>query len=106
MKVATTLTAAMLALAISAHSAAAQRASGGGGGGGGGTIGCDPGLPTANTSATQCRSFFKEALYGPTANPYAAPWHGYASAPVVQDRPVVRKKRSPRKSGAARDTRY
>ena len=104
MRIATTLTAAMLALAISAHSAAAQRASGGGGGGG--TIGCDPGLPTANTSATQCRSFFKEDLYGPAANPYAAPWHGYASAPVVQDRPVVRKKRSPRKSGAARGTGY
>jgi len=103
MRIATILTAAMLALAISAHPAAAQSASGGGGGG---TIGCDPGLPTANTSATQCRSFFKEDLYGPAANPYAAPWHGYASAPVVQDRPVVRKKRSPRKSGAARDTRY
>ena len=80
MRIAMTLTAAMLALAASAHSASAQRA-------GGGTIGCDPGLPLATTSATQCRLFFKEALYGPAANPYAAPWgYGYEVAPVVRQR--------------------
>ena len=79
MRIAMALTAAMLALAASAHSASAQRASGGGG-----TIGCDPGLPTALTSATQCRTFFKEELYGPCANPYAAPWQSCAARPVVR----------------------
>lgn len=98
MRIATTLTAAMLALAASAHSASAQRSSGGG------TIGCDPGAPTFGVQATNCRIFFQESLYGPAANPYAAPWGpGYAAAPVVRHRTVVRrnKARSTSKSGAS-----
>ena len=85
MRIAMTLAAAMLALATSAPSASAQISSGGG------TIGCDPGLPTHQVSATNCRIFFQESLYGPAANPYAAPWgaHGYAAAPVVRHRTVV-----------------
>ena len=101
MRIAMTLTAAMLALAASAHSASAQRSSGGG------TIGCDPGAPTFGVQATNCRIFFQESLYGPAANPYAAPWGpGYAAAPVVQHRTVVRrnKARSTGKSGASDGT--
>jgi hypothetical protein len=95
MRIALTLAAAMLALATSTHSASAQRSSGG-------TIGCDPGLPTHQVSATSCRIFFQESLYGPAANPYNAPW-GYAAAPVVRHRTVVRrdKARSTRKSGVS-----
>jgi hypothetical protein len=79
------LAAAVLALASSAPSASAQRS-------GGGTIGCDPGLPTHQVSATSCRIFFQESLYGPAANPYAAPWGpGYAVRPVVRQRTVVRR---------------
>jgi hypothetical protein len=78
MRSAITLTTAMLALAISAHSASAQRT------GGGGTIGCDPSLPSFQVSATNCRIFHKEALYGPAANPYAEGW--------VPERVIVRKK--------------
>jgi len=62
MRIAMTLTGAMLALGISAHSASAQRA-------GGGTVGCDPGVPSFQVTATNCRIFFKEDLYGPAANP-------------------------------------
>ena len=97
MRIALTLAAAMLALATSAHSASAQRS-------GGGTIGCDPGLPTFAVQATSCRIFFQESLYGPAANPYAAPWApGYAAAPVVRHRTVVHrhKARSTRKSGVS-----
>lgn len=85
MKTATTLTAAALALVLSAPSAFAQRT-------GGGTIGCDPGLPTHQVSATQCRLFHKEALYGPSANPYAAYW----DQPVVVHRKVVKPKKTTR----------
>jgi len=92
MRIAMTLTVAAFALAISAHSASAQRT-------GGGTIGCDPGLPTAMTSATQCRTFFKEELYGPCANPYAASWQSCASAPVVRQKTY--KKRSKHKSSTS-----
>jgi hypothetical protein len=94
MRIAMTLAAAMLALASSAPSASAQRS-------GGGTIGCDPGLPTHQVSATSCRIFFQESLYGPAANPYVAFWGpGYAAAPVVRQRTVIRrdKARSARKS--------
>ncbi len=97
MRIALTLAAAMLALATSAHSASAQRS-------GGGTIGCDPGLPTFAVQASSCRIFFQESLYGPAANPYAAPWApGYAAAPVVRHRTVVHphKARSTRKSGVS-----
>ena len=97
MRIAMTLAAAMLALATSAPSASAQRS-------GGGTIGCDPGLPTQAVQATSCRIFHQEALYGPAANPYAAPWgSGYAAAPVARHRTVVRrdKARSTRKSGVS-----
>ena len=73
MKNVMTLAAAALALAVSTHSASAQRSSGG-------TIGCDPGLPSHQVSATQCRLFHKEALYGPSANPYAAAWDHPAPA--------------------------
>src|SRR5262245_36861214 len=83
MKCTMTLTAALLALAASAHSASAQRSSGG-------TIGCDPGLPSHQVSATQCRLFHKEALYGPSANPYAAAWD--QPAPVVRKKVVKTKK--------------
>ena len=100
MRIAMALTAAMLALAASAHSASAQRASGGGG-----TIGCDPGLPTALTSATQCRTFFKEELYGPCANPYAAPWQDCAAAPVrPRTTTTVNKKRNSSKSTSRKST--
>jgi hypothetical protein len=98
MRIAMTFAAAMLALATSAYSAAAQRASGGG------TIGCDPGAPSFGVQATNCRIFFQESLYGPAANPYAAPWgSGYAAAPVVRRRTVVHrhKTRSTRKSGVS-----
>jgi hypothetical protein len=78
MKSAMTLTTAMLALAISANSASAQRSSGGG------TIGCDPSLPSFQVTATNCRLFHKEVLYGPAANPYAEGW--------VPERVIVRKK--------------
>ena len=61
MRIALTLSAAMLALATSAPSASAQRS-------GGGTIGCDPGLPTFAVQASSCRIFFQESLYGPAAN--------------------------------------
>ena len=97
MRIALTLAAAMLALATSAPSASAQRS-------GGGTIGCDPGLPTFAVQASSCRIFFQESLYGPAANPYAAPWApGYAAAPVVRHRTVVHphKARSTRKSGVS-----
>jgi hypothetical protein len=97
MRIAMTFAAAMLALATSAPPASAQRS-------GGGTIGCDPGLPTFAVQATSCRIFFQEALYGPAANPYAAPWGpGYAAAPVVRHRTVVHrhKARSTRKSGVS-----
>jgi hypothetical protein len=87
MRIAMTLTAAVFVLAISAHSASAQRESGGGG-----TIGCDPGLPLATTSATQCRLFFKEELYGPCANPYAASWQSCAAAPVVRQHRTYKKR--------------
>jgi hypothetical protein len=100
MRIAMTLTAAVLALAASANVAAAQRESGGGG-----TIGCDPGLPTALTSATQCRTFFKEELYGPCANPYAAPWQDCAAAPVVR-RHKATKHRSNRKSTTSGGSAY
>jgi len=91
MRIALTLSAAMIALATSAHSASAQRS-------GGGTIGCDPGLPTFAVQATSCRIFFQESLYGPAANPYAAPWApGYAAAPVVRRH----KARGTRKSGVS-----
>jgi len=91
------LTVVTLALASSVHSASAQRS-------GGGTIGCDPSVPTFAVQATNCRLFHKEALYGPAANPYAAPWgYGYAAAPVVQNRTVLRrnKARSTTKSGVS-----
>jgi hypothetical protein len=94
MRIALTLAAATLALATSAPSASAQRS-------GGGTIGCDPGLPSFQVSATNCRIFFQESLYGPAANPYAAPWgSGYAAAPIVRHRTVVHRQkiRSTRKS--------
>jgi hypothetical protein len=94
MRIAMTLAAAMLALATSVPSASAQRS-------GGGTIGCDPGAPTFGVQATNCRIFFQESLYGPAANPYAAPWGpGYAAAPIVRHRTVVhrQKARSHRKS--------
>ena len=97
MRIAMTLAAAMLALATSTHSASAQISSGG-------TIGCDPGLPTHQVSATNCRIFFQESLYGPAANPYAAPWGpGYGAAPVVRHRTSVHrtKARSTRKSGVS-----
>jgi hypothetical protein len=97
-----TLAAAMLALATSAPSASAQFS-----GGGGGTIGCDPGAPTFGVQATNCRIFFQESLYGPAANPYAAPWGpGYAAAPVVRHRTVVHrhKTRSTRKSVVSEGT--
>ena len=86
MRHAITLTAALLALAVSAHSASAQRS-----GGGGGTIGCDPSNPTnGSVKATDCRIFHKEALYGPSANPYAAGWDH--PAPVVRRKVVKTKK--------------
>jgi hypothetical protein len=100
MRIAMTLTAAMLTLATSIHSASAQRS-------GGGTIGCDPSLPTFQVSATNCRIFFQESLYGPSANPYAAPWgNGYAAAPVVRHRTTVHrhKARSHRKSSVSDGT--
>jgi len=77
MRLALTLTAAAVSLAASTLSASAFI-------GGGGPVGCDPGLPMATTSATQCRTFFKEELYGPCANPYAAPWQSCAARPVVR----------------------
>ena len=95
MKYTMTLTAALLALAASAHSASAQRSSGGGG-----TIGCDPGLPSHQVSATQCRLFHKEVLYGPSANPYAAAWD--RPAPVVRKKVAKPKKvRSTSKSSGS-----
>jgi hypothetical protein len=100
MRIALTLTVAMLALATLTHSASAQRS-------GGGTIGCDPGVPEFQVTATNCRIFFKESLYGPAANPYAAPWgYGYAAAPVVRHRTDVHrhKARSTRKSGVSDGT--
>ena len=98
MRIAMTLAAAMLALATSAPSASAQRSNGGG------TIGCDPGAPTFGVQATNCRIFFQESLYGPAANPYVASWGpGYAAAPVVRERTIVRrhKARSYRKSSVS-----
>jgi hypothetical protein len=103
MRIAMALTAAVFALATSTHLASAQIS-----GGGGGTIGCDPGAPTFGVQATNCRIFFQESLYGPAANPYAAPWGpGYAAAPVVRHRTVIRrdKARSVRKSGVSDATR-
>jgi hypothetical protein len=99
MKSAMTLTAAVFALAISASSASAQRT-------GGGTIGCDPGLPTFQVSATNCRLFFKEALYGPAANPYASGWAHGDSAPIVRHRKVVHPSKAPsaRKSSVSGGT--
>jgi len=94
MRTAITLTAA-LAFAFSVHSASAQRSSGGGG-----TIGCDPGNPTlGSVKATDCSVFHKEALYGPSANPYAAGWH--PAAPAVRHKKVVRPKKS---DGALKNT--
>lgn len=90
MKTATTLIAAALALAVSAPSAFAQRSSGGGG-----TIGCDPSVPSFQVTATNCRIFHKEALYGPSANPYAAAWD---HPPVVMHRKVVKPKKVRSKS--------
>lgn len=79
------LTAAALALAVSSQAASAQF-------GGGGTIGCDPAAPSHLVSATNCRIFFKEALYGPSANPYASSWDH--PAPVVRHKKVIRSKKS------------
>ena len=104
MRSAMTLTAAALALAISTPSASAQRSSGGGGG----TIGCDPSIPSFQVTATNCRLFHKEALYGPAANPYASGWvPGHAAAPVVRHRKIVvqpSKARSVRKSSVSGGT--
>ena len=100
MRIAMTLAAAMLALATSALSASAQRNSGGGGG----TVGCDPGAPSFGVQATNCRIFFQESLYGPAANPYAAPWgDGYAAAPVVRRRTVVHRHKTPTRKSRASD---
>jgi hypothetical protein len=96
MRIAMTLAAAMLALATSTPSASAQRSSGGG------TIGCDPGAPTHQVSATSCRIFFQESLYGPAANPYVASWGPrYIGTPVLRDRTDIyrQRARSTRKSG-------
>ena len=84
MKIAMTLTAATFALAVSAFSAQAQLHSGGGG-----TIGCDPSVPTWQVTATNCRIYHKEALYGPRANPYAAAW----DRPVIVERRIVKTKK-------------
>lgn len=85
MKKAMILTAAAFALAFSAHSASAQVS-----GGGGGTIGCDPSLPvTGSARASDCRLYHKEALYGPSANPYAAAW----DRPAVKHKKVVHTKK-------------
>jgi hypothetical protein len=100
MRIALALTAAVFSLAVSAHSASAQFS-----GGGGGTVGCDPGLPMAMTSATQCRLFFKEELYGPCANPYNASWHDCAAAPAVRHHKTY-KKRSKHKSGPSGGSAY
>jgi hypothetical protein len=95
MRISLTLTAALLAIAASAHSASAQRTSGGG------TIGCDPGLPTFAVQATSCRIFFKEALYGPGANPYASAWGGSSARTVAHgDSRTSRKSRQKKRAPA------
>jgi hypothetical protein len=98
MRIAMTLAAAMLALATTAPSASAQRSSGGG------TIGCDPGAPTHQVSATACRIFFQESLYGPAANPYVASWGPrYIGTPVLRSRTDIYRQRvrSTRKGGVS-----
>lgn len=97
MKNALTLATAVFVLALSAHSASAQRS-----GGGGGTIGCDP-SNAGSVRATNCSVFFKEALYGPSANPYASAWdNGHAAKPVVKRKKVTTPKTS--KSSASGST--
>lgn len=100
MKNALTLAAAVFVLALSAHSASAQRS-----GGGGGTIGCDP-SNAGSVRATNCSVFFKEALYGPSANPYASAWdNGHAAKPVVKRKKVTTSKtRKTSKSSASGST--